>query len=242
MINFNQNKFFSGKLRIAASIIGLSTLGCLSSGIPGYAGAQSMLDPYANIQPPSQQQGADALGNRTSSKKPHFLKQGGTSPASRPISTANSAAAPPGFIDGIKEIGHGFGTSFKATGRGFVHGAKSIGSTIKGGFGAAGSKIASAPKAIAAKTPNPKKKNQPKVAMANSSALVPQSSPSGKTQPLPGKPLGPLLETIPHTKQAKAPAKSNKNVVGRTFDKLNPFAKHKKAPTSIAANNQKPGT
>jgi len=241
MINFNQNKLFSGKLRITVSIIGLTTLGCLSLGTPGFAGAQSMLDPYANIQPPSSQQGAEALGNRTSTKKPHFLRQSATSPATKAISTANSAADPPGFMDGIKEIGHGFGTSFKATGRGVVHSAKSIGSTIKGGFGAAGSKIASAPKAIAAKTPGPKKKNPDKVAMANASALVPQSSPSGKKSTLPGKPLGPLLETVPHSKLAKAP-KSNKNVVGRTFDKLNPFAKHKKAPTDIAANNAKPGT
>ncbi len=215
------------------SIISLSTTGVLLLHLPVYAGPQSLLDPYATIQPPAGQTESTSLGDRTSAKKPGLAGKLKTARSStknttgQPGNTTNNAATNPGFLSGIKEIQHGCMTSFKATGHGIVNGSKS-----------AGAKIAS----LAAKTPHAKKPKpgSPKTAaVGNTQATGINSAftPNGTVSELPGKPLGPVVNTLPSpAKKAKplAVGTGKKNIVARTFDKFNVFAKYKKAKKTNA--------
>jgi len=167
MIKVNSNKRFSGKFEIMAFPVGISMLALLSLCTPIYAGSQSLLDPYANIQPPASQPDARPLGDRTSKKQPRSSDRLKSAKApqnrapGRLSSTTNSASANPGFLSGVKEIQHGYVTTFKAAGHGIINGSKSAGATlaagggkVKDGLSAAGHKIIPGPKALVAKTPD----------------------------------------------------------------------------------------
>lgn len=238
---------------ISTASIFILLAGISSCPLPAQAGPQSMLDPYADIQPTAsqpekkpartkksptqkdsaqQQSASNDLGNRTSSKNP---------------SSANKQASNPGFLSGIKEVQHGTVTSFKAAGHGIVNGTKAAGSKIAGGAkglggkfknGEPGDKLASTTDTKSDKVPKhkAKKKVRPQIATAN-----PNIDPSVASMPeLPGKPLGSLEDTLPHSKR-KNPVKQ-KNVIARTFDKLNPFAKNKKqGAINISATDHQKG-
>lgn len=263
------------------------------SGAAAIAGPQSLLDPYADIQPTSSpvvsnksvavkkvpklkptkgQQVANQgvtneLGSRTSSRNPnssaqHLGKVAGNKAISQVSAPAGNATNNPTVLSGLKEIQHGYVTSFKAAGQGIVNsskaagakiaagtrtiagGAKTLGGKFKDGIGAAGSKIASVPKALAMKAPQPKPKdnNQSQMAIGAQMAAANRGQLAAR-QPmpiLPGKPLAPVSKTLPHARVAKAPGVKNQNIVARTFNKLNIFAKNKNANQpriNVAANN-----
>lgn len=255
MVKVNNRQTILSQPKIKAKTISMLIAAIAWLQIPAHAGPQSLLDPYASIQPPQGQSESESLADGKTTKmpgaksKPISVRPAGVKRSGQMASTTNSvsrnSSANPGFLSGIKEIQHGCVNSVKGTGHAIANSGKSVGAKIgpavsktRDGLGAAGHKIAAAPKALAAKTPFIKQKNQPgTIASASSRALPSKSFANASPDRFPGKPLAPIETRPTRAAKVKVNPAGKTNIVSRTFNKLNVFARHKNAQGNMTANN-----
>ena len=125
------------KIESKIFIAALSISSALFLPIASFAGSQSLLDPYANIQP-NLTTDTKPLGDRTTKKPPKHNKVKAAktpeqntveqNPAKQaPVATKTTVNNNLGFLSGMKEIQHGCATSFKSAGQAIVSGGKAAG-------------------------------------------------------------------------------------------------------------------
>jgi len=264
-IKFSQQHIVTGSTVFGIILALIAMTGfCL----PGQAGPQSLLDPYADVLPPATKSEAKTAAKKFA-KQPSNNSQRSSlagsensdSPSdliskpvkdkpnkhavSNKVSQVNNTANNSGFLSGIKEIQHGYVTSIKAAGSGIVNGSKAAGSKVavgtKGLWSSAANashKIVSTPKAIAKKVPSPEIKEQKQPEVQEASALPARSS----MPTLPGKPLDQVSEKLPRSRMKDTPVTEKKpGVIAHTFSKLH-FFKKKSPPAKVAATNPSPNT
>ncbi len=236
------------------SILAGSLLLCL----PANAGAQSLLDPYADVSPtkeskpfskklvkqpikqPARQSESSLEEPSISSSETNKDLSGAENPENRAngqgVKTNVSKAENNGFLSGIKDVQRGCVNTMKAAGSGIVGGTKAAGSkvaagtkAIGAGIAAAGQKAISGPRALASNViPEKKVKKPAQVATANAASPTRTILP-----PLPGKPLDQVIAQQKELKHAKDTAVTGETkkpgVITSAVGKLSFFHKTKKS-------------
>jgi hypothetical protein len=240
--------------------IGAALLCTAFMSLPALAGAQSLLDPYAEVHPNGKVLVKPGVKKLVKHKEPTMRQEimgdngsdnslaespneqsGKTKSSNAKINKADSSKNP-GFFVGIKEMQQGCFTSVKAAGSGIVNGSKSAGAKVAAGTRAVGNgMMAAGHKVIPHRNLAAKPKTQ--AAKPEKSKQIAESLPTNPNYPsLPGRPLDQVvaakneekrLKDKPVTEQMQKPS-----IVANTFSKLNFLHKGKKnpAPNMTAAN------
>src|ERR1700733_1504621 len=167
-IRFKEQRSFFVNTVFGIDLILLS-LGILC--LPAYAGAQSLLDPYAEVSPTQESKPLSKKAARQLVKQP--IRQAepsleetsiGNNEANKDLSSNTDVSDKTsrsqgvnskinkgdgsGFLSGIKEVERGSVASIKAAGRGIIGGSKVAGSKVAAGTKVIGSGIATASQKI----------------------------------------------------------------------------------------------
>jgi hypothetical protein len=164
-----------------------------------------------------------------------------------------------GVISGIKDIQSGYAKAFKAAGSNIVNGSKAAGGKVasgarssgqfflKGaqaighGFKVTGDKVKDSAGSVGSKMAVKPKKSADTPLKAKSKAVPENDLVANESEKVlddssaPGKPLAPL-STKPMVKAKTTTDGENKSLMGKTFGRLNPFARSK--PQSPATTMQ----
>jgi hypothetical protein len=261
-IKFNEHCILAGNtVNGVIFVLTIIAVFCL----PSFAGPQSLLDPYANIQAPDAKvQSKTIFAKKTAKKQNSNVEQNADNEdsnvsnqvAARPTKVKTSKVAKTqaidqggvasssvsnnsGFLSGVKEIQHGCVTSIRAVGNGIVNGSKS-----------AGAKVAAGTRGVCGGVVSASHKAAPRAVAKRESAPLDEKQPEvAETNPLPSKPIfrplpgKPLDQVVAEKKAFKGKDKplneEQQSSVAHTFSsKLNFFSKHKKnQPARVATTN-----
>jgi hypothetical protein len=260
LARFNRPYSIINNTAIGVMLVQLMTLGSPAA----QAGPQSILDPYASIQPASEKAesrsflkkkeakkqaakvpasivSSDAAGDypilpQKKASKIKIAKRVAHQPIDNGVNTASSVSSPssnPGFLAGVKEIQHGYITTFKAAGQGIVSGSKVAGSKVAESTKSMFGSISSASHKVAGA---PRQNNQGQIADNSLPTRI-------SVKDLPGKPLDQAIEDKKRLKKAKDKPvtdeiASKPSKLCRTFNKLNFLNKKKKVQAApMTASN-----
>ena len=256
-----QNKLNNQRLIILSTICGTGVvfLNLVLGALPAYAGAQSLLDPYADISSKVESNvGFKKIAKHNVKSKEKHVAESDLNEAGKELSAESykdkvikagsskpkTANANSGFLSGMKQVQHGCITSIKAASGGIINGSKVAGTkivagtkSISGGIASAGSKIVPKQKTLVSQkytTDKSKKSNQ----VANAKTIATNNN----FPTLPGKPLDQVVEQQKQYKHIKDEpvnvAARKSGIITSAYNKY--FNKNKKqsAPnmTANAAN------
>lgn len=109
----------------------------LAANPAAFAGSQSLLDPYANIQPPSSKSSKNPVQNLApmpnGNPSPTTTSTYVTMPAPEGNNASQSAASSGGILSGMSDIKEGCTKTVKAAGSGLISGTKAAGVRVAQG-------------------------------------------------------------------------------------------------------------